>query len=105
MQEAATPATARWEETPGHAKGSETPGATPSTRVWDATPGHATPGHATPGRETPANQASRRNRWDETPKTERGDYNLFVCNLITYPLKIIETLTSKIGIVLLKSTF
>ncbi|CAH1396459.1 unnamed protein product [Nezara viridula] len=69
--EEATPAAARWEETPGHAKGSETPGATPSTRVWDATPGHATPGHATPGRETPATQASRRNRWDETPKTER----------------------------------
>ncbi|KAL1137623.1 hypothetical protein AAG570_009319, partial [Ranatra chinensis] len=69
--EQATPATARWDETPGHAKGSETPGATPSTRIWDATPGHATPGHATPGRETPAATQSRRNRWDETPKTER----------------------------------
>ncbi|XP_014251368.1 splicing factor 3B subunit 1 isoform X2 [Cimex lectularius] len=67
----ATPAQARWDETPGHAKGSETPGATPSTRIWDATPGHATPGHATPGRETPAQSTSRRNRWDETPKTER----------------------------------
>uniref|UniRef100_A0A224X5B3 Putative splicing factor 3b subunit 1 n=1 Tax=Panstrongylus lignarius TaxID=156445 RepID=A0A224X5B3_9HEMI len=67
----ATPATARWDETPGHPKGSETPGATPSARMWDATPGHATPGHATPGRETPATGTSRRNRWDETPKTER----------------------------------
>ncbi|GLH04291.1 Splicing factor 3B subunit 1 [Gryllus bimaculatus] len=73
-KEDATPASTRWDETPGH-KGSETPGATPgqSTRIWDATPGHATPGHATPGRETPAHDksASRRNRWDETPKTER----------------------------------
>lgn len=61
-----------WEETPGGGnRGGETPGATPSARVWDATPGHATPGHATPGRETPAQHASRRNRWDETPKTER----------------------------------
>ncbi|RZC41331.1 SF3b1 and/or CTD domain containing protein [Asbolus verrucosus] len=64
-----TPADHRWDETPGH-KGSETPGATPgqSTRIWDATPGAATP-----GRETPAHDksASRRNRWDETPKTER----------------------------------
>ncbi|XP_063531085.1 splicing factor 3B subunit 1 [Cydia strobilella] len=61
-----------WEETPGAAgRGGETPGATPSARVWDATPGHITPGHATPGRETPAQHASRRNRWDETPKTDR----------------------------------
>ncbi|XP_060529898.1 splicing factor 3B subunit 1 isoform X1 [Cylas formicarius] len=64
-----TPADIRWDETPGH-KGSETPGATPgqSTRIWDATPGAATP-----GRETPAHDkiSSRRNRWDETPKTER----------------------------------
>nr|XP_022910044.1 splicing factor 3B subunit 1 isoform X2 [Onthophagus taurus] len=64
-----TPADHRWDETPGH-KGSETPGATPgqSTRLWDATPGAATP-----GRETPAHDkgTSRRNRWDETPKTER----------------------------------
>ncbi|KAF6208816.1 hypothetical protein GE061_014557 [Apolygus lucorum] len=70
--EQSTPAQVRWDETPGHQKGSETPGATPSTRMWDATPGHATPGHATPGRETPAQGGtSRRNRWDETPKTER----------------------------------
>ncbi|XP_035742278.1 splicing factor 3B subunit 1-like isoform X1 [Vespa mandarinia] len=71
-----TPAAIRWDETPGHGKGGETPGATPgiSTRMWDATPGHATPGAATPGRETPSHEktvSSRRNRWDETPKTER----------------------------------
>ncbi|XP_011494618.1 PREDICTED: splicing factor 3B subunit 1 isoform X2 [Ceratosolen solmsi marchali] len=70
-----TPAAVRWDETPGHGKGGETPGATPgvSTRMWDATPGHATPGAATPGRETPHEKvvSSRRNRWDETPKTER----------------------------------
>jgi splicing factor 3B subunit 1 len=43
--------------------------------MWDATPGHATPGAATPGRETPHEKvvSSRRNRWDETPKTERGN--------------------------------
>ncbi|XP_067015004.1 splicing factor 3B subunit 1 isoform X2 [Anabrus simplex] len=76
-KEDATPASTRWDETPGHGKGGETPGATPgqSTRMWDATPGHATPGHATPGRETPGTQdkasISRRNRWDETPKTDR----------------------------------
>lgn len=72
----------RWDETPGPTKmGAETPGATPgqSTRMWDATPGHTTPaaGAATPGRDTPghigATQTSvRRNRWDETPKTERA---------------------------------
>ncbi|XP_001599854.2 splicing factor 3B subunit 1 isoform X1 [Nasonia vitripennis] len=70
-----TPAAVRWDETPGHGKGGETPGATPgvSTRIWDATPGHATPGATTPGRETPLEKvvSSRRNRWDETPKTER----------------------------------
>ncbi|KAL1462904.1 hypothetical protein WDU94_014707 [Cyamophila willieti] len=71
-----TPAATRWDETPGHPKpGAETPGATPSTRLWDATPGHATPGAATPGRDTPshdkAQSSIRRNRWDETPKTER----------------------------------
>ena len=75
--ESATPSQTRWDTTPGRAKGSETPGATPgaSTRQWDMTPGHATPGAATPGRETPGQQAtpsSRKNRWDETPKTERG---------------------------------
>lgn len=80
--EAATPSNTRWDETPGRAKGSETPGATPgssSTRMWDPTPAHAaTPGAMTPGRETPGNQATpsastRKNRWDETPKTDRGE--------------------------------
>ena len=74
---AETPSNTRWDETPGRPKGSETPGATPgqSTRMWDATPGHATPGAVTPGRETPGHQgtpSARRNRWDETPRTERG---------------------------------
>ena len=43
--------------------------------MWGATPGHATPGHATPGRETLSHDkgdSSRRNKSDETPKTERG---------------------------------
>ncbi|XP_004535089.1 splicing factor 3B subunit 1 [Ceratitis capitata] len=64
-----TPGDHRWDETPGH-KGSETPGATPGlgTRIWDATPAHPmTPSHETPGHE----KSARRNRWDETPKTER----------------------------------
>ncbi|KAH8042378.1 hypothetical protein HPB51_022186 [Rhipicephalus microplus] len=84
-QSSQTPSHARWDETPGRAKGSETPGATPgysSTRMWDPTPAHATPGHATPGHETPGGTqkgaapgtpSARRNRWDETPKTERGN--------------------------------
>jgi len=33
--------------------------------MWDATPGHITPGH------DKVTTSSRRNRWDETPKTER----------------------------------
>ncbi|XP_064118804.1 splicing factor 3B subunit 1-like isoform X1 [Macrobrachium nipponense] len=72
--EAETPSIARWDETPGRPKGSETPGATPgqSTRMWDATPGHATPGHETPGHEK-TTPSARRNRWDETPKTDRGE--------------------------------
>ncbi|XP_072037887.1 splicing factor 3B subunit 1-like isoform X2 [Amphiura filiformis] len=74
--------------TPGRAGAtptSHTPGATPSasTRVWEATPGHVTPGHVTPGHATPghvtpghatpgrATPGSRKNRWDETPRTER----------------------------------
>lgn len=74
-----------WEETPGAgARGGETPGATPSARVWDATPGHITPGHATPGRETPAQHGtSRRNRWDETPKTDRGTLTIPGMKLLT----------------------
>uniref|UniRef100_A0AAQ4RX93 Splicing factor 3B subunit 1 n=1 Tax=Gasterosteus aculeatus aculeatus TaxID=481459 RepID=A0AAQ4RX93_GASAC len=76
-----TPSNSRWDETPGRAKGSETPGATPSTRMWDPTPSHTpagaatpgrgdTPGHATPGHGG-ATGSVRKNRWDETPKTER----------------------------------
>nr|XP_058964441.1 splicing factor 3B subunit 1-like [Pocillopora verrucosa]XP_058966473.1 splicing factor 3B subunit 1-like [Pocillopora verrucosa] len=89
--EMATPSASRWDETPGrtkgsetpgvtpHRPGSETPGATPSTRIWEATPSHVTPGHATPGHATPGGNttpgisSTRRNRWDETPKTERGE--------------------------------
>jgi len=75
--EANTPSQSRWDDTPGRAKGADTPGATPgaSTRQWDQTPGHASSGAATPGRETPGQQvtpSARRNRWDETPKTDRG---------------------------------
>uniref|UniRef100_A0A8C6TEB6 Splicing factor 3b, subunit 1 n=1 Tax=Neogobius melanostomus TaxID=47308 RepID=A0A8C6TEB6_9GOBI len=78
-----TPSNSRWDETPGRPKGSETPGATPSTRMWDPTPSHTPAGAATPGRDTPghatpghggATGSVRKNRWDETPKTEhRGD--------------------------------
>ncbi|XP_065896764.1 splicing factor 3B subunit 1-like isoform X2 [Dysidea avara] len=69
----ATPSIAHdWDETPKRAKGSETPGATPgaSTRLWESTPGHMTPGGTTPGHGTPG---SKKNRWDETPKTDRGE--------------------------------
>lgn len=40
--------------------------------MWDPTPAHSsmTPGHATPGMES-RGASVRRNRWDETPKTER----------------------------------
>lgn len=39
--------------------------------MWDPTPAHQTPGRPTAG-DTPAHEKStRRNRWDETPKTER----------------------------------
>ncbi|MBN3318632.1 SF3B1 factor, partial [Atractosteus spatula] len=76
-----TPSQSRWDETPGRARGSETPGATPSTRMWEPTPSHTpagaatpgrgdTPGHATPGHGG-ASSSVRKNRWDETPKTER----------------------------------
>ncbi|XP_065839937.1 splicing factor 3B subunit 1-like isoform X2 [Oscarella lobularis] len=55
----ATPASGdgpgRWDETPAHAKTSE------SSRLWEATPTRSTPG------------GGRRNRWDETPKGERED--------------------------------
>ncbi|XP_053328198.1 splicing factor 3B subunit 1 isoform X1 [Spea bombifrons] len=70
----------RWDETPGRSKGSETPGATPGSKIWDPTPSHTPAGAATPGRDTPghatpghggATSSVRKNRWDETPKTER----------------------------------
>jgi splicing factor 3B subunit 1 len=81
--EATTPSQSRWDETPGRSKGGETPGATPgaSTRQWDITPGHASSGAATPGRDTPGQMvtpSARRNRWDETPKTDRGTFVLAV---------------------------
>nr|DBA20135.1 TPA: hypothetical protein GDO54_015860 [Pyxicephalus adspersus] len=71
----------RWDETPGRSKGNETPGATPGSKIWDPTPSHTpagaatpgrgdTPGHATPGHGG-ATSSARKNRWDETPKTER----------------------------------
>jgi splicing factor 3B subunit 1 len=80
--EASTPShTAAWAETPGRRDpGSETPGnATPASRMWDPTPAHATPGRdkAMSGAETPGHGAvtpsasARRNRWDETPRTDR----------------------------------
>ena len=67
-----------WDPTPGRKEiGGETPGAgaTPSVpRMWDPTPAH-TSSSMTPGRETPGHSATmtpgRRNRWDETPRTER----------------------------------
>ncbi len=64
----------QWDATPGRKDpGSETPAA--QVRMWDPTPAHTTPGRdtapgsATPGAATPA--GGRRNRWDETPRTER----------------------------------
>ena len=62
----------QWDSTPGRKDvGSETPGSgmTPAARMWDPTPAHTTPGRETPaGGMTPG---GRRNRWDETPRTER----------------------------------
>ena len=81
--ESSTPShTAAWAETPGRKDpGSETPGnATPGARMWDATPAHMTPGRdkAMSGAETPGHggaatpsASARRNRWDETPRTDR----------------------------------
>merc|ERR550517_1778682 len=58
------------------AEGSATPGAgdaTPGRQAWAETPGRdkssETPGHA--GSATPGGASSRRNRWDETPRTDR----------------------------------
>ncbi|KAF0294033.1 Splicing factor 3B subunit 1 [Amphibalanus amphitrite] len=71
---AATPVIGQWAETPGRPSGGETPSATPSARqMWDATPGHATPGRETPAHGDKATPSARRNRWDETPKTDRGE--------------------------------
>jgi len=78
--ESATPSRDSWAETPGRKDpGAETPGsgATPAARIWDATPAHQTPGRdAKGGAETPGHGAAtpssaRRNRWDETPRTDR----------------------------------
>ena len=66
-----------WDATPGRRDPSATPGSgmTPATRMWDATPAHQTPGHGIGGAETPGHVGAatpgRRNRWDETPRTER----------------------------------
>jgi len=76
--ESATPSRAAWAETPGRKDpGSETP-AQPGTRMWEPTPAHTTPGRdkmiggETPGHASATPGAStRRNRWDETPRTER----------------------------------
>ena len=76
----ATPGRQAWAETPGRvAPGAETPGteARGGGRMWDPTPAHTTPGRdkgdATPGKgsATPGGASSRRNRWDETPRTDR----------------------------------
>lgn len=68
--EAATPAIpGRWDQTPSHVPdGSKTPA------QWEPTPVHVSSqsGAITPSTDT-INKSSRRNRWDETPKTERAD--------------------------------
>jgi len=80
--EASTPSHTAWAETPGRKDpGSETPGtgSTPANRMWDPTPAHATPGRdagqieaTTPGHgATTPSASTRRNRWDETPRTDR----------------------------------
>ncbi|XP_031624430.1 splicing factor 3B subunit 1 isoform X1 [Contarinia nasturtii] len=67
---AVTPTWNDVEKTPAFGAEAQTPGATPRTqRMWDATPAHVP---STPALETPAHEKSaRRNRWDETPRTER----------------------------------
>ncbi|OON16856.1 HEAT repeat protein, partial [Opisthorchis viverrini] len=73
---AATPGSrSQWEETPGRPKdAAATPGQ--SVRQWAETPAYLS-GTATPGRDMPTGGAlggtpsARRNRWDETPRTER----------------------------------
>ena len=74
----ATPGRQAWGETPGRvAPGAETPGQEGRGRMWDPTPAHTTPGRdrssETPGHgaATPGGASTRRNRWDETPRTDR----------------------------------
>lgn len=70
-----TASTRQWEETPGRPKEA---GATPSVRQWSETPAYVSSG-MTPGREAlpggggHATPSARRNRWDETPRTDRGE--------------------------------
>ena len=77
-ESSATPShSAAWAETPGRKDpGAETPAQV--SRMWDPTPAHTTPGRDKMiGGETPGHAAAtpgastRRNRWDETPRTER----------------------------------
>ncbi|THD27375.1 Splicing factor 3B subunit [Fasciola hepatica] len=65
----------QWDETPGRPKDvAATPGQ--SVRQWAETPGHLS-GAVTPGRDVSGSTllggtpSARRNRWDETPHTER----------------------------------
>ena len=86
----ATPGRQAWAETPGRvAPGSETPGTVDRGRMWDPTPAHATPGRdkssETPGHAgsaTPGGASSRRNRWDETPRTDRETTGKIVVSLV-----------------------
>ena len=71
-----TPSASQWDETPGHAKGSETPGATPSVRLWDATPGAVITGHATPATPGKRNRWDATPQWGETPKVDGGGLHL-----------------------------
>ncbi|CAG2107184.1 unnamed protein product, partial [Medioppia subpectinata] len=70
--EAATPgAPGMWDQTPGRVLSDD---ARSAPEVWDPTPMHPSTTPLTPGHETPGLKSSvRRNRWDETPKTERGE--------------------------------
>lgn len=70
--EAQTPAApGRWNATPSIQRGDQTPGQV----VWDPTPSRTDPVQTSVGAETPIHKVGsvRRNRWDETPKTERED--------------------------------
>jgi len=57
-----------WDEVLERAKSSDAHAA--SRCLWESTPGHMTVGGTTPGNNTPVN---KKNRWDETPKTDRGE--------------------------------